>query len=52
LHERKIAHLDVKPDNILVSEKGEYKLADLGLARISKNENYEDIEEGDSRYLA
>jgi mitogen-activated protein kinase kinase kinase 1 len=52
LHERKIAHLDIKPDNILVSEKGEYKLADLGLARISRNENYEDIEEGDSRYLA
>ncbi|CAD5206636.1 unnamed protein product [Bursaphelenchus okinawaensis] len=32
-HERKILHRDLKPQNLLVSEVGELKLADFGLAR-------------------
>ncbi|CAD5209615.1 unnamed protein product [Bursaphelenchus xylophilus] len=32
-HERKILHRDLKPQNLLVSETGELKLADFGLAR-------------------
>lgn len=32
-HERKILHRDLKPQNLLISEIGELKLADFGLAR-------------------
>uniref|UniRef100_A0A0K0DX30 cyclin-dependent kinase n=1 Tax=Strongyloides stercoralis TaxID=6248 RepID=A0A0K0DX30_STRER len=32
-HERKILHRDLKPQNLLLSESGELKLADFGLAR-------------------
>uniref|UniRef100_A0A0N5CG36 Protein kinase domain-containing protein n=1 Tax=Strongyloides papillosus TaxID=174720 RepID=A0A0N5CG36_STREA len=32
-HERKILHRDLKPQNLLISESGELKLADFGLAR-------------------
>ena len=32
-HARRILHRDVKPQNLLISEAGELKLADFGLAR-------------------
>lgn len=32
-HERRILHRDLKPQNILISAKGDLKLADFGLAR-------------------
>lgn len=35
VHEQSIMHRDIKPANILFNEKGELKLADFGLARIS-----------------
>ncbi|MDT8389994.1 MAG: protein kinase [Lentisphaeria bacterium] len=31
---KQLVHLDIKPDNIILTEGKEYKLADLGLARI------------------
>lgn len=45
-------HLDIKPENILISNSNIHKLADLGLSRISSLKRGEQLEEGDSRYLA
>jgi cyclin-dependent kinase 14 len=33
IHQRKILHRDLKPQNLLISAQGELKLADFGLAR-------------------
>lgn len=33
IHQKKILHRDIKPQNILLSNRGELKLADFGLAR-------------------
>jgi len=54
LHQLGFVHLDVKPDNILVSrgEKGCYKVADLGLAAAAMGTGCDEVNEGDCRYLA
>ncbi|KAM7521501.1 hypothetical protein LguiA_011403 [Lonicera macranthoides] len=48
IHERGIAHLDVKPDNIYV-KNGIYKLGDFGCATLIDESL--PIEEGDARYM-
>ncbi|KAK7303841.1 hypothetical protein RJT34_14758 [Clitoria ternatea] len=48
IHEKGIAHLDVKPDNIYV-KNGVYKLGDFGCATLVDNSL--PIEEGDARYM-
>jgi serine/threonine protein kinase len=35
-HKNGVLHLDVKPDNILISHEGQIKLADFGLAQLSR----------------
>lgn len=53
LHARGIVHLDIKPENILESFSGKFKIGDLGMARIlTKIVEEHDIPEGDCRYLA
>lgn len=48
IHEKGIAHIDVKPDNIYV-KNGVYKLGDFGCAtRLDRSLR---IEEGDARYM-
>ncbi|MCL2437824.1 MAG: serine/threonine protein kinase [Coriobacteriia bacterium] len=34
-HKNGVLHLDIKPDNILISHEGQIKLADFGLAQLS-----------------
>jgi serine/threonine protein kinase len=52
MHARGLAHLDVKPDNILQSrdQPDAYKLADFGLT--TRVDGAWPVEEGDKRYLA
>lgn len=45
-------HLDIKPENILLSLAGKFKLGDLGLSRVAEIGEGEDVTEGDSKYLA
>ncbi|XP_039155576.1 wee1-like protein kinase [Eucalyptus grandis] len=48
MHDRGIAHLDVKPDNIYF-KNGVYKLGDFGCATLLNNSL--PIQEGDTRYM-
>ncbi|XVE73284.1 hypothetical protein DITRI_Ditri11bG0105200 [Diplodiscus trichospermus] len=48
IHERGIAHLDIKPDNIYV-KNGVYKLGDFGCATLLNKSL--PVEEGDARYM-
>jgi wee1-like protein kinase len=49
VHKTGMIHLDIKPENIFI-KNGHYKLGDFGL--VSKIENHDDVEEGDSRYMS
>ncbi|CAN7949576.1 unnamed protein product, partial [Ixodes pacificus] len=53
LHDHNLIHLDIKPDNIFISNEGLCKLGDFGLVvRLDAAENRDDPVEGDARYMA
>ncbi|XP_055609501.1 membrane-associated tyrosine- and threonine-specific cdc2-inhibitory kinase-like [Uranotaenia lowii] len=52
LHDRNLIHLDIKLDNILITDEGVCKLADFGLVFDLNNRNLHHATEGDSRYIA
>ncbi|XP_070492076.1 membrane-associated tyrosine- and threonine-specific cdc2-inhibitory kinase isoform X2 [Chironomus tepperi] len=52
LHDKSLIHLDIKLDNVLLTNDYRCKLADFGLVFDIKNSNRSRAIEGDSRYIA
>jgi len=51
LHSFGVAHLDIKPDNILQIAEGHFKICDFGLVTTLKDSPQSIESEGDKRYL-
>ncbi|CEO97378.1 unnamed protein product (mitochondrion) [Plasmodiophora brassicae] len=54
IHQCQVFHLDIKPDNILVTRDGTLKIGDFGQCHIANSSlaSDQDVHEGDSRYVA
>ncbi|KAK7500375.1 hypothetical protein BaRGS_00008282 [Batillaria attramentaria] len=53
LHDHNLVHMDIKPDNIFITQADICKLGDFGLVLdISKNVEVSEAQEGDPKYLA
>ena len=51
-NQQNIIHRDIKPANIFVSQYGDYKLGDFGIARIVEKSNGASTKTGTSDYMA
>ena len=51
-HREKLIHRDIKPDNIFVSEFGEYKIGDFGISREIENTSVTLSQKGTKAYMA
>ena len=49
MHTLGLVHMDIKPENILITEQGVLKIGDLGMAQYVNTD--EDGLEGDARYV-
>ena len=49
---KNVIHRDIKPDNIFVSEYGDFKLGDFGVARHIERKNSEMSQKGTRTYMA
>lgn len=52
MHDCNLIHLDIKLENILITDDGICKLADFGLVYDLNRRDLFDVTEGDSRYVA
>ena len=52
MHQNNIAHLDIKPQNILLDKYGRVKIADFGLATVCRNNQLSDHYSGSLAYMA
>lgn len=54
LHSKGIAHMDIRPENILISERGRFLVAGLGCCRRLAGDaaTFPDVSSADSAYLA
>ncbi|MDR1421813.1 MAG: serine/threonine protein kinase [Coriobacteriales bacterium] len=50
-HENQVLHLDIKPDNILISPKGHVKVTDFGLAQLSGVAGFSEPQGGTIGYM-
>lgn len=51
LHENKIIHRDMKPENLVFDSDGYLRITDLGISRVMRDNNYQDTS-GTPGYMA
>jgi serine/threonine protein kinase len=40
VHSNSVLHRDIKPENLVLDERGYVRITDFGIAKVFKNENY------------